>query len=137
MPSQYEGGCHCGAVRYKCSKPPDLAFYCHCQDCQRTTGSPFSMELMIKKLAFEIHGATESYIVTGDSGSSVYRRFCSICGSGVFLECDADPEYIFLKVGSMDDASWVTPEMHIYTSAKQPWIRIEDGLPQFEKQPDV
>jgi hypothetical protein len=136
MTSQYEGGCHCGAVRYKCSKVPELTFYCHCQDCQKTTGSPYSMELMIEKPGFAVSGATQSYAVTGDSGSSVYRRFCSNCGSGVFLECDAYPDYIFLKVGSLDDGSWVTPDMHIYTAAKQPWVHIADGIPQHEKQPD-
>ena len=40
MSRHYEGGCHCGAVRYTCNKEPELTFYCHCKDCQKTTGSP-------------------------------------------------------------------------------------------------
>ncbi len=137
MSGQYEGGCHCGAVRYTCTKEPEVTFYCHCHDCQRTTGSPFSMELMIDRPSFEIHGPLESYVVTGDSGKPVTRCFCSACGSGIYLDCEADPEHIFLKVGSLDDASWVTPQAHIYTGAKQPWVRIDDGLPQYEKKPDM
>ena len=136
MSRQYEGGCHCGAVRYTCTKDPELTFYCHCYDCQRTTGSPFSMELMIDRHSIEVEGDLASYVVTGDSGKPVTRMFCSACAAGLYLDCDADPEYLFLKVGSLDDASWVTPQMHIYTAAKQPWVQIDDGLPQYEKEPD-
>jgi hypothetical protein len=136
MSRQYEGGCHCGAIRYTCNKDPELTFYCHCHDCQRTTGSPYSMELMIDQTSFEINGPVDSYVVTGDSGKPVTRWFCPTCGSGIYLEGDSDPGYVFLKVGSLDDASWVKPEMHIYTAAKQPWVQLADGLPQHEKLPD-
>lgn len=135
MPLPYEGGCHCGAIRYQCTRDPESTFYCHCRDCQRTTGSPFSMELMINREGFQIQGPMQSYVVTGDSGKPVSRWFCAACGAGVFVECEADPQYIFLKVGSLDDASWVAPQMHIYTAAKQPWVLIQDGLPQYEGMP--
>ena len=131
-----EGGCHCGAVRYRCSGEPELTFYCHCRDCQRTTGSPFSMELMMPTDGFELEGEMGAYEVTGDSGKPVIRRFCNGCGSGIYLESEADPGYLFLKVGSLDDASWVVPQMHIFTAAKQPWTEILDGLPQFEGMPE-
>ena len=132
---EYEGGCHCGSVRFQCTSDPELTFYCHCRDCQRTTGSPYSMELMIGEDGFHIEGSLRSYVVTGDSGKPVTRWFCSTCGSGVYLESAADPGYVFLKVGSLDDASWVKPDMHIYTGAKQPWTQISDGLPQHEAAP--
>ena len=137
MSKQYEGGCHCGAVRYKCTGEPELTFFCHCHDCQRTTGSTFSMEMMVDDQFFEIKGSLGSYVVTGDSGKPVTRWFCSICASGIYLEGEADPGYVFLKVGSLDDASWVTPEMHIYTAAKQPWLKIDDDLPQYKKVPEA
>ena len=136
MSREFEGGCHCGAVRYTGSKAPELTFYCHCHDCQRTSGSPFSMELMVERDSVYVVGETGTYVVKGDSGSPVTRYFCLACGSGVYLDCDADPDYLFLKVGSLDDASWVTPQMHIFTSAKQPWVEISDGLPQHEHMPD-
>lgn len=132
---EYDGGCHCGAIRYICTSAPELTFYCHCRDCQRTTGSPFSMELMIASEGFSIEGPLNSYVVTGDSGKPVTRWSCSECGSGIYLESAADPGYVFLKVGSLDDASWVKPEMHIYTAAKQPWTRIADGLSEYEGAP--
>ena len=137
MSDKFKGSCHCRAVSYKFAKAPELTFYCHCNDCQKTTGSPFSMELMVDSASFEINGPTDSHTVTGDSGSAVHRWFCRNCGSGIYLESEADPGYVFIKVGSLNDANWVTPEMHIYTATKQPWINISDGLPQYETQPEV
>ena len=136
MPNRYEGGCHCGSVRYTCSGAPDLTFFCHCNDCQRTTGTPFSVELMISSDSFDVEGELGTYTVLGDSGKQVHRYFCSKCGSGIYLEGDADPGFVFLKVGTLDDASWVKPDMHIYTKAKQPWMELGDELPRYEKAPE-
>ena len=68
MSREFEGGCHCGTVRYTCTKSPKYTFYCHCYDCQRTTGAPYSMELMFDRDSIEFRGPLESYVVTGDSG---------------------------------------------------------------------
>ena len=137
MTDQHQGGCHCGAVRYSFSEAPEFTFYCHCADCQKTTGSPFSIELMLKDEGFVTTGTLGSYVVQGDSGKPVTRWFCPTCGSGVYLECAADPGYVFVKVGSLDDAGWVEPQMHIFTATKQPWLKLADGLPSCEKAPDL
>lgn len=91
---------------------------------------------MISAVGFEVCGTTSTYVVTGDSGKSVYRYFCPECGSGVYLTGEADPGWVFLKAGTLDDGSWVKPDMHIYTAAKQPWVLVEDSLPQSDRAPD-
>ncbi len=137
MTREYAGGCHCGAVRYSCSDTPELTFFCHCSDCQRTTGSPFSVELMVGDSTFQAEGPLEAYEVTGDSGKPVRRWHCIRCASGVYLDCDADPGYVFIKAGTLDDAGWVAPSMYIFTAAKQPWVKLDDGLPQYPRAPDA
>jgi len=134
---EFEGGCHCGSVRYSGSNEPELTFYCHCRDCQRTTGSPFSMEIMVPSEGFESRGGLTGYVVTGDSGLPVTRWHCSHCGSGVYLEAESDEGYVFVKVGTLDDPSWVQPEMHIFVASQQPWIKMADGLPRFEGMPPL
>jgi hypothetical protein len=94
------------------------------------------MDLMIMRSAIEFRGPMETYVVKEESGRSLTRWFCPVCGTGVYLAGDATPESIFLKAGTLDDASWVVPQMHIYTAARQPWVQINDGLPQYEKLPD-
>lgn len=136
MPDRYEGGCHCGKVRYTCTEAPEFTFYCHCSDCQKTAGSPFSVELMIPSGSFEVQGELGKYTVAGDSGKPVHRFFCPRCASGIYLDCEADPGYVFLKAGTLDDASWVKPEMHIYAAKQQPWIDLNDELPKYETVPE-
>ncbi len=137
MTSKYEGGCHCGSVRYTCTAKPEFTFYCHCRDCQRTGGSPFAVELMLASDSFSATGKTQTYTVVGDSGKEVHRHFCPTCGSGVYLFCDADPGYVFLKAGTLDDAGWLEPGMHIFTVAQQPWLQLGDSLPRHERMPPV
>lgn len=135
MTERSSGRCHCGAATFVFDAAPVATFYCHCTDCQRTTGSPFSVELMVADRGFEIAGELATYTVTGDSGGAVHRRSCARCGSGLFLACDSDPGFVFIKAGALDDQSVVRPEMHIFVSAKQPWMTIADDLPQYARMP--
>lgn len=135
MTKQIKGGCLCGGVRYACSAAPEVTFYCHCGDCQRAGGSPFSVELMVSSESFKVRGESQIYTVTGDSGKDVRRHFCPKCGSGIYLECDSDPGYVFIKAGGLDDAEWISPDMHIFTGSKQPWVDIADSLPRHERMP--
>lgn len=137
MSPNQTGGCHCGKVRYSVGGQPELTFFCHCSDCQKTSGSPFSVELMLADTSIELDGDVVTYTVKGDSGGDVHRHHCARCGSGIYLKCDSDPGYVFLKAGTLDDANSVSPEMHIFTSSKQPWVKIDDGLPEFERMPPV
>lgn len=129
--TQFTGGCHCGTVRFVAKGPPEETFYCHCTDCQKESGAPFSVEIYLQSSAVTIEGDTSKYVVEADSGSKVTREFCTACGCPLFLVSAGYPGYICIKAGSLDDASWLKPEMHIYTSAKQPWVTIADGLPQY------
>ena len=135
MTEKHSGGCHCGEVRYSFSAAPKLTFFCHCTDCQKSSGGPFLVEMMISAEDLACEGKLASYSVTGDSGQSVHRCFCPKCGSGLFLEGDADRGQVFLRVGTLDDASWVKPQCHIYTASRQPWVELNDSLPAFERAP--
>ena len=132
MTTRYTGGCHCGAVRYVCTAEPELTFCCHCTDCQKETGGPFSVELYLPHTAVNLEGETSQYDVMADAGNKVTRKFCTVCGCPIALVSEGYPEYVCIKAGSLDDASWLSPEMHIFTSTKQPWVKIADGLPQYE-----
>ena len=135
MNEKTSGHCHCGGAQFTFDAAPAATFYCHCPDCQRTTGSPFSVELMVPSDTFAVTGQLATYTVTGDSGGAVHRRSCAVCASGLFLECDSDPGFVFVKAGALDDQSAVHPEMHIFVSARQPWVTIADDLPQYDRMP--
>ena len=135
MSVKHEGGCFCGSVRFSCTAEPAFTFYCHCSDCRRSGGSPFTVGMMVPSEAFSVDGELQAYTVTGSSGKEVHRHFCPQCGTGIYLTTGAVPENVFVKAGVFDDAGWVKPQMHIFTASKQPWLTIGDSLPQFEGMP--
>ncbi len=130
--SKISGGCLCGSVRYTSDAEPALVAVCHCANCQKNTGSAFSLNLALP---------TESVIITGDSlatyedrggasGNPFYRRFCSRCGSPISGSGNAYSGLTFIKAGTLDDPSWVKPDVHMWCSDKQPWFAIEEGVAQ-------
>jgi hypothetical protein len=89
------------------------------------------MEIYIAQEALKIVGPRVSFAVTGDSGKEVRRVRCAHCGSPLVTEFDVAPGFICIKACSLDDASDLRPDFHVYVKSKQPWDPIEDGLPQF------
>lgn len=122
----------CGSVRYLCTAEPAHTFYCHCSDCQKETGGPFTTELFVPANSITIGGPLKKYTRIGDSGLPVRRNFCSNCGTVVLTEFEVDPAYVCVKACSLDDPSWIRPEFHLFVSSKQPWDVISDALPQYE-----
>jgi hypothetical protein len=133
MTIPFQGGCSCGAVRYKCSAEPYTAFFCHCLDCQKNTGAPFSVDVIVPIDAVEITGELKGYKTTTDSNDEVTRKFCSKCGTPVLNQPHSFPDIIALKVSSLDDPGWIQPQAHLWTIRKQPWLRLGDDLPKYER----
>lgn len=132
-PPPYVGGCLCGAVRYTCREKPTHVYFCHCLDCQKESGSPFVTELYLPRPSVTISGMTTRYTRTADTGMAIHRNFCPSCGTVVLTEFDMTPDFVSVKACSLDDASWLVPEFHLYITRKQPWLKLGDGLPQYEK----
>ena len=127
------GGCLCGSVRYEVHSAPRHTFYCHCRDCQKETGGPYAMEIYVAEEAVRMVGPRASFAVIGDSGKEVRRIRCAHCGSPLATEFDVAPGFICIKACSLDDPSDLRPDFHVYVRSRQPWDRIEDGLPQFSE----
>jgi hypothetical protein len=132
MPNPLEGGCLCGAVRYVLTTTPYYVYFCHCRDCQRESGSPFVTDMNIDRAAVCITGPLTRYTRTGDSGQSVHRNFCTICGTTLLTEFDVDREHVSIKACSLDDPSWLEPDRHLFTSRTPSWLTFNDGLTQYE-----
>ncbi len=134
MTEGFTGGCLCGAVRYECSAAPLAMGNCHCRDCQRATGSAYAAALLVPRHAVTVTGEVTYYEVTGESGGTVGRGFCPICGSRLFSR-PPNPELMGITAGSLDDPSRFAPAMDIYTASAQPWDRMNPALPKFERMP--
>jgi len=137
IPAPITGRCLCGAVTYTASGAPMVQAVCHCTDCQRQTGNPFSVIVGVPEAAFAIEGETLSSFATvgEDHGGETSRSFCSNCGTPVFSRAAAMPELVFIKAGSLDDASWLQPAVEVWTRSEQPWSPRFEATTRLERGP--
>jgi hypothetical protein len=129
------GGCLCGQVRYSANADPVFVGVCHCKNCQRQTGTAFSVLVGIPNSALSIQGQLKTFHDTGDSGLPLERNFCPECGSPIFTDVAAMPGLAFIKAGTLDDTSWLDPKMHIYCDSKEQWTPMPEGVQAFAKMP--
>ena len=127
-----EGGCACGATRYRLTSDPLFTHCCHCLNCQRQTGSAFVINLLIETDCVELlAGAPQPVDVPRDDGSSQRIFRCPTCQVAVFSQYGR-PEVRFVRGGTLDDPSRVTPDVHIFTRSKLGWVTLPDSVPAFE-----
>ena len=121
----HEGGCVCGAVRYRVKNAPFRTGVCHCKFCQRRTG----------KDDFELtRGTPKSYEHRSDeTGRWLRMEFCPDCGTTVTWTLELFPDGRGVAGGSFDDPSWLKIERHTWTRSKQHWVPIPPDIEKHEK----
>jgi hypothetical protein len=136
-PKPLTGRCLCGGATYSADAEPLVQAACHCTECQRQGGSPFSVIVGVPLDALRAEGATlTSFTTTGDDhGQATERHFCSGCGSPLWSVSGAAPAVAFIKAGSLDDSSWIEPAAEVWTGSAQPWSPHFDGVPQLDRGP--
>jgi hypothetical protein len=131
-----EGGCACGAVRYRLASEPMFVHCCHCLNCQRQTGSAFVVNLLIEADRVEIVAGEALPVDAPRDDGSVQRIFrCPECQVAVFSEYTR-PEVRFVRGGTLDDPTGITPDVHIYTRSKVDWVRLPEGAAAFAEYYD-
>ena len=124
-----QGGCLCGQVRYELSGEPLAVVICHCKNCQKQSGSTFSINIIGQSEQIEIQGNLSTYADTNDSGDPVNRNFCENCGSPIFSEILSQGNLIALKVGTLDDTSDIEPQTQFWCISKQNWLSLDTKMP--------
>ena len=134
MSDLHEGGCLCGAVRYRAKGPPLRTLTCHCRFCQRMTGSTSYAESMFPIEAVEVEGDLSTYDhLSETSGKAVHLHFCPRCGTTVTLTFERWPEFRAISRGTFDDPNWVEIGSHIWTESAQTGVVLPAGVDCFRK----
>ena len=138
MTEAIEGGCACGAVRYRLDSPPMFVHCCHCRDCQRQTGSAFAINALIETGRIAVlSGEPEPVAVATDSGRP-HRIFrCPACRIAVWSEYGGRSALRFVRVGTLDDPAALAPDVHIYVRSKLPWVSLPESVPAFDAYYDA
>ena len=130
------GSCLCGRVRYEAEGPVRAIARCHCVQCRKASGAEFATNGTVAAKGFRIVSGQEQVGAYAWSPGNA-RHFCRGCGSPLFARSEAQPDYVRLRLGTLDDASEVVrgPQCHVFVSERPAWSEISDALPQFEGFP--
>jgi len=120
----HEGGCLCGAVRYRLTEPARQIVACHCSQCVKTHGH-YAAYSAVPTEAIEIDGADN--VTWYDSSETAKRGFCKICGSRLFWR-KMDSGYIAVAAGSFDTPTGLKLVSHIFVADKPDYYGITDDL---------
>lgn len=125
MATAIEGGCLCGAIRYRVEGKPSAISICHCQSCRRASGAPTVSWFVISRGEFTLlSGSPVSYT----SSVHVKRSFCGKCGTQLAYEYDSAPDTIELTTASLDEPSVLQPTKEIWLTDRLPWVAVNRDL---------
>lgn len=156
-----DGGCACGHIRYRLEVRPLVVHCCHCTSCQRETGTAFAINAVIEsslvtslsseppsvpasstqaaKSAGPPLGPHEEGIfdpqitnTPSESGKGQQIARCPKCFVAVWSHYGGAGSLArFIRVGTLDEAWRVQPDVHIYTRSKRGFFTLDDSIPQY------
>ena len=131
----HEGGCQCGAVRFRTHRQPLRVIACHCKTCKQRTGADYGVGVYFDEGSVEFtKGATRVFEFHSDeSGRWVRAEFCQRCGSTISWTIEMRPGVRGLAAGSYDDPNWFNVEAHIWTSSARRDVAYPQNVKVYEK----
>ncbi len=128
-PAFHEGRCTCGAVQYRMTRGPLFVHCCHCRWCQRETGSAFALNALIEAEHVELlAGVPELVDTPTHSGKGQRIARCPRCRVAVWSHyAGAGDKVCFVRVGTLLEPDRLPPDIHIYTTSRQPWVVLPEG----------
>ncbi|MGI3004914.1 GFA family protein [Shewanella algae] len=126
--NELQGGCLCGAIRYRLEGEPFDADHCYCSQCRKSTGAVVGswMDFRLEQLTWQGETVREYA-----SSAKIRRGFCPNCGTSLSYRSLDYPEFISLSIASLDDPDRVAPRYHIYCTDKPAWLQITDDCPRY------
>jgi hypothetical protein len=126
-----EGGCDCGAVRYRLESAPLFVHCCHCRWCQRESGASFALNALIESdRVTKLNGTAEFVDTPSFSGRGQRIARCPSCRLALWSHyAGAGTAISFVRVGTLDRPDLLPPDIHIYTGSKQPWVILPADIP--------
>lgn len=131
MARNLSGSCACGSIRYELLAQPMFVHCCHCDDCQRSTGSAFVLNAIIETHAIKVlRGKPVAVPVPRKNGPhDIYR--CPKCQTAVWSDYGNKANIRFVRVGTLDKPGALEPDVHIYTRTKAKWLTLPKKTPAF------
>jgi hypothetical protein len=133
--SPLTGACQCGAVRLHISEPLLGAAICHCNRCQRRTGTAFSVSGLTANGSFAITEGQEHVGSWTPPDDGWVKSFCTLCGSQLFTSSQENPDLVAVRLGALDQDPGVRPGVHQFVDYAPAWAPVpDDGLPRWPER---
>ena len=130
------GSCMCGKVHYEVPRDMKTAAKCHCQMCQKSTGTSNFTAAVYGTDELKLAGDLKSYTYTSDAGNSVTHHFCPNCGSKIFItNPTAFPGLALVFAGSLDDSHDLVPQFVVFNKRRPAWDSDNPDIPHFPEMP--
>lgn len=127
------GSCYCGQVKFTAEVDAHLTSVCHCNDCQKLTGTAFRLSVPARSGTFCLSAGKPSiYVKVAESGSRRAQVFCPTCGSPLYTYDVEHPTVVGLRVGVLDERAQLAPTWQKWCSSSLPWVQ---NMAQLEQVP--
>lgn len=124
------GSCHCKNVSFEVDEPTLSVNYCYCETCRKLSGAAFSVVAKIPRSSFKITKGQNALTVY-ESMPGKFRHYCSSCFAPVYVEVEAEPSLVRIRLGLLDGSPRVDVTSHVWVSEKPQWHDINDDLPRY------
>ena len=136
MGQSFEGGCQCGAIRYRVTGRPLTFYACHCTECQSRTGSAFGLVMIVAADTLRLtQGTMQAWTRVVKNGHQYIWKRCADCGTNLLSTIEGAPEILAVWPGTLDDSSRVRPKAHFWAKSAQSWIEFKDSDIVYDEQP--
>ena len=126
--------CCCGALRAEVSADPSLVVACHCEQCQRRTGTAFGVSAYFPADQVRITGSSKVFSRESQAGRKVEMHFCPECGTTVFWEAAFMPGHVGIAAGAFSDPAFPPPTISAWERSKHPWISFAGPVLHLSEQ---
>jgi hypothetical protein len=136
----HKASCNCGQLRVTVVGPdPERISLCHCNLCQKQSGSAFLIQARFPREQVTIEGKSSVWKISAKEAQALpYKTcasqgakfyFCPKCGSTVHYTSDADAARIGVKIGTFTDPTFPPPKISGFESYGHPWAMKAADLP--------
>ncbi len=131
---KHTGACACGELTYSLATDPMFVHCCHCQECQKQTGSAFVLNAIIETDQVTLDGKVTEHTLATPSGKGQIITRCATCGTAVLSKYMVrQGKLTYVRVGTMNDPEACPPDVQIFTSSKQQWVPLNSDIQSFEE----
>ena len=131
--NKHQGSCLCGAVKFEVQGAFDSFYLCHCQHCQKDSGSAHAANLFSQSARLFWHSGADAVTSFTLTGTRHHKSFCKHCGSAV--PNTQITGLLVVPAGSLDTDLDISPTAHIFSSSRAQWDNPNIDPPVFDRLP--